>query len=313
MLAAFLTTILFSLSAVCGHRTARLLGGTEANFWRLVFATTLLSLYAHGAGAGVTGAAFPLFFLSGCIGFGLGDAALFQALPRLGSRLSVLMVTCLSSPLAALAEWLWLGTGLTLPQIVCALGILAGVVIALAPSEHLHATRRQLIAGAAFGFSAAVCQAAGAVLSRKAFAFARDAAENVDGITAAYQRILGGVAVTAVLLLVVKRRAIAVSLAGGNGRLAGTTPDRRSNWRRAWPWVLLNGLAGPALGVSCYQWALKTTPTGVVLPIVAITPLVIVPFARYFEGERPTARSLGGGLLAVAGAVALAWVSGGAK
>jgi drug/metabolite transporter (DMT)-like permease len=42
---------------------------------------------------------------------------------------------------------------------------------------------------------------------------------------------------------------------------------------------------------------------------VAITPLVLIPFARHFEGERPTRRSLLGGLLAVLGAVALALVS----
>ena len=35
-------------------------------------------------------------------------------------------------------------------------------------------------------------------------------------------------------------------------------------WRRATPWILFNGLVGPALGVSCFQWALKIAPTGVV-------------------------------------------------
>src|SRR5687768_5834398 len=101
MLAAFLSTILFSISAICGNRTSRLLGGTDANFWRLIFATTLLALYAHSFGPGVAGTAFPIFFLSGCVGFGIGDVALFQALPRLGSRLSLMLVVCLSAPLAA--------------------------------------------------------------------------------------------------------------------------------------------------------------------------------------------------------------------
>src|SRR5688572_32591773 len=111
--AAFLTTILFSISAVCGQRTSKMLGGTEANFWRLCFAALLLAAYAHTLGAGIEGKAFWIFFVSGCIGFGFGDAALFQALPRIGSRLSVLMVLCLSSPIAALLEWLWLGTTLS--------------------------------------------------------------------------------------------------------------------------------------------------------------------------------------------------------
>jgi len=58
--------------------------------------------------------------------------------------------------------------------------------------------------------------------------------------------------------------------------------------------------------VSCYQWALKIAPTGIVLPIVAMTPIVIIPFSRYVEGERATMRSLIGGAVAVAGAVLLA-------
>ena len=36
MFAALLTTLLFSISAMCGHRTATRLGGVEANFWRIV-------------------------------------------------------------------------------------------------------------------------------------------------------------------------------------------------------------------------------------------------------------------------------------
>ena len=309
MLAAFLTTVLFSISAVCGNRTSKLLGGTEANFWRLVFATLLLAVYAHALGAGLDGSALPVLLVSGCIGFGVGDVALFQALPRLGSRLSVMLVLCLSSPIAALIEWLWLRTPLTTAQMALGLVVLVGVSLALTSGQHFEIAPRQLVVGVAFGLVAAFCQGYGAVLSRKAFAIARDAGENLDGISAAYQRILGGVAVTAVCLLIVKRNSLSLTPAEPGGPSSLRHEERKGRWREAWPWVLANGLAGPALGVSCYQWALKTTPTGVVLPIVAITPLVIIPFSHYMEGERPTRRSLAGGLLAVAGAVALAVVS----
>lgn len=287
MAAAFLTTILFSISAVCGRRTAQIMGGNEANFWRLLFAAVLLALYAHLFGGGVGGGGFRIFVISGAIGFGIGDAALFQTLPRLGSRLSVMMVLCLSSPIGGLMEWMWLGTKLSMAEIVCGLVILCGVAVALAPSGHIDTPRRQFMLGIVFGFVAAICQALGAVLSRKAFAMGA----NVDGITAAYQRILGGVAVTAMFFAYVKLR-----------HTGTNNPEKL----KAWPWVLANGLSGPTLGVSCYQWALKTTPTGVVLPIVALTPIVIIPFARYTEGERPTIRSILGSVIAVAGAAALA-------
>ena len=287
MAAAFLTTILFSISAVCGRRTAQIMGGNEANFWRLLFAAGLLALYAHVFGGALEGAGFGIFLISGAIGFGIGDAALFQALPRLGSRLSVMMVLCLSAPIGGGLEWLWLGNGLRTAEVVCGLVILCGVVVALAPSGHLETSRRQFMFGIIFGFVAAVCQALGAVLSRKAFTLGPE----IDGVTAAYQRILGGVVVTAMFFAYVKLRHAGVS---------------NAEKLKAWPWVLANGLSGPTLGVSCYQWALKTTPTGVVLPIVALTPIVIIPFARYLEGERPTMRSIIGSVIAVVGAAALA-------
>ena len=69
-----------------------------------------------------------------------------------------------------------------------------------------------------------------------------------------------------------------------------------------------NATVGAALGVSCYQWALSSTPSAIVLPTVALTPLLVIPFAYFLEHERPSARSLLGGAIAVAGAVALARV-----
>ena len=306
MFAAFITTVLFSISAVSGSRSSRILGGTEAHFWRLGFATLLLWAFSHFWGQASGDTAFWILFLSGCIGFGVGDLALFQTLPRLGSRLSMMFGSCLAAPMAALIEWLWLGTRLTPQQMLCSATILVGITIALVPGEHLTISRRQWMWGAFFGVGAGLGQAFGAVLSRKAFALASQAGENLDGITAAYQRILGGMVVTLPAFLIVRRKTFLLAVTAKPRERAQMQIEKRAAWRNAWPWVLLNGLAGPALGVACFQWALKVYPTGVVLPIVAITPLVIIPFSRYLEGERPTPRSLFGGLVAVAGAAALA-------
>lgn len=301
MLPAFLATVLFSLSVLFASRTTRMLGGTTANFYRLCVSTVLLAIWAHAFGRGLAGRAFPIFFLSGCIGFGLGDLALYQTLPRLGPRLTILMVHCLAAPFAALTEWLWMGTSLTSAQIASALVILIGVAIALAPREHVHIPRNVLLAGVVLGLVAAIGQGGGAVVSRKAYAVAKAAGQNVDGLTAAYQRILGGLVFALPPSLFIMRRKRSGSLK--EGAAIATDPDGR---RGLWLWVLLNSLAGPTLGVGCYQWALETTPSGVVLPIVATTPIVVIPFAFLFEGDRPGPRSLLGGIIAVAGAVALA-------
>ena len=302
MLAALLCTCLFSLSVVCGHRSARLIGGTEANFWRLVVAVICLGIWSFCFGIGLGGAAFPLFLVSGIVGIGFGDMGLFQALPRLGSRLSLLLIQCLTAPIGALVEWLWLGTALHTAQIVCGLIVLAGVGMALIPGEHVKIERRVWITGVLFSLLGAAGGAWGAVLSRKAYSVSHAFHEPIDGGNAAFQRILGGLLISAVSLLIVKRRML---------RLQEQAPPElvtaaaKHKWRGVWPWVLVNGVAGQTLGVSFMQWALETTPTGIVLAIIAMTPIVVIPFAFVIEGERPTPHSLVGGAIAVAGVIGL--------
>lgn len=301
MFAAFLTTILFSISGVTATRTTRLLPSLEANFWRLLIATVLLGIYGHTLGAGVGGAAFPWLLISGFIGFGIGDIALYLAYPKLGSRLVILIVHCVAAPLAAAIEWTVLAVPMSPSEMVAGMLILAGVATALFPDRRGAAPARQGFgAGVGFALVAAAGQGIGAILSRHAFGVAQRAGESLDGISAAYQRILAGLALSAVTYLWVKRRPL-VSLLGDSR--AQTMNAEGAQLRRALPWVTLNALAGPALGVSCFQWALAQRGTGVVLPIVALTPLMIIPFAIRFEGERPSWRSLAGGVVAVAGAI----------
>ncbi len=303
MFAAFLSTVLFSVSVVCAHRSAKLIGGTEANFWRLTLAGLLLGAWSYGFGIGLAGTAFPVFLLSGITGIGIGDLALFQALPRLGSRLSLLLIHCLTAPFGALIEWLWLGTTLSAWQIVCGLTILGGVAVALVAGEQLKLGRRQFIAGTLLCVLAALAGAYGAVLSRKAYGVAHASGQPIDGANAAFQRIVGGLFLAGVGVLLVKRREFGIQARAPHALVIAAA---RKKWRGVWRWVVINALAGQTLGVSCMQWALETTPTGVVLAIIAATPIVVIPFALVLEGERPTPLSLLGGAVGVAGVIALA-------
>jgi drug/metabolite transporter (DMT)-like permease len=300
--AALLCTLLFSVSVACGHRSAKLIGGTEANFWRLAFAAVFLGAWAFTFGQGLGGSSLPVFLVSGIVGVGIGDTGLFQALPRLGSRLSLLIIQCLTAPFGALIERVWLGTTLSVSQILCGLIILGGVGIALSPGKHLGLTRRDLVPGILFCILAALGGAGGAVLSRKAYVVTNVVGPAVDGGTAAFQRILGGLFVAGLFLLAVKRRAFEIQSRAPHGLVVEAA---KRKWRGVWPWILINSLAGQTLGVSCMQWALETTPTGIVLAVIAITPIVIIPVAFVMEGERPTVHSLVGGAIAVAGVIAL--------
>jgi drug/metabolite transporter (DMT)-like permease len=299
MVAAVLTTFLFAISASCAARTAHAFGPFTANLLRLLLATMLLGIWAHVWGAGVGGDSFWWFFASGLVGFGIGDLGLFLSLPRLGSRLALIMVQCLAAPIATASEWIWLGTRLQPVEMLSAAIILLGVTIALLPSG-MSSTSIGL-SGIVFGVIAAAGQAYGAVLSRKGYNVAALEGNVIDGGTAAYQRILAGVAIAG----------ISVCLARCFPALCRLNQPTRAGHSRPWGAVVLNALSGPVLGVACYQWALATAPSGIVLPIVATAPLAVMPLAYYLEQERPSARSILGGILAVLGAVVLGYAQAG--
>jgi drug/metabolite transporter (DMT)-like permease len=295
MIPAFVTSLLWSFSVICATRGAKLVGSVPANLSRLALAAVMLAIWAHGFGEGLRGDSLRWFVLSGVVGFGLGDIAGYEALPRIGSRLSVLLMQCLAAPIAAQLERVWLGTTMTGAQVAWATVILAGVALAVAPSQHLRIDRRTLVIGVIFGVLAAIGQAGGAVLSRKAYLVAAQAGQHIDGGTAAYQRVIGGVGFVFAFFLLMRLR-------------NNNTGNGRRDWRSGWPWIVAHTVTGPVVGVGCYQWALGTAPSGIVLPIVATTPLLTIPWAYWLEGERPSPRSLVGGAMAVAGAVALTLV-----
>jgi drug/metabolite transporter (DMT)-like permease len=300
MLASFLAAIFFALNATFSGRNARAHGPARANIGRLIVAALLLGAFAHTLGHGFTSASVGWFFLSGVIGMGLGDLGVYAALPLLGSRLTVLMTQCLAAPIAAGGEWLWLDTRLTPLQIFWGLVILAGVVLALMPSKSSPPRVTIKPIGFLFGLVAAAGQGLGALVSRKGGLVADAAGEATHnatfGLNAAYQRILAGLIFASLWFL-------ALHLLSRKPAPAEPVAPTRSPLDLRL--IIANGLIGPVLGVGCYQWALATTPSGIVLPIAAMTPLFAIPIAFWLEGDRPSRRALIGSVIAVAGCIAL--------
>jgi drug/metabolite transporter (DMT)-like permease len=237
-----------------------------------------------------------VFVLSGVIGFGMGDWALFEALPRAGPALTVLICQCLAAPIAAATEWLCLGTTLTPLQLGSSAVTLAGVALAMAPEKESAIPRGHRIAGLVFAVIGAFGQAWGAVVSRQGFVLDANAGLHLDGASSAYQRLIGGI--VCIALLAWTSRLIR------RWRNSDAAPPARP-WGRALPWIVGNAFAGPALGVTFYQWALRDSPSAIVLSIVATTPLAVMALAFVFEKTRPSPRAVVGSLLAVAGVVAL--------
>lgn len=298
MFQAILTSFLFAATAICVTRSARLLGGLPGNAARLILAAGLLGLWTvfFGRHFGVHG---EVFFLSGVVGFGIGGLAMFQAMPRLGSTLAMLLVQCSFGLFGAIIEWLWLGQALSPRQILLGAAILAGVAIALTPKALAEAPRDRLASGVAWALLAAFGQGLGAAISRFGFQQFRAGGLLAEPGTVTFQRLLGGLALGILAL------GAAWLYQAGRHRLRAGLSQLCANGRAAAPWVALNALFGPTLGVACYQWALREASVGLVAPIVATSPLLVAPLAWAFEGTRPRARWYLGAVFAVAGTVLL--------
>jgi drug/metabolite transporter (DMT)-like permease len=297
MIYAFVATLLFSFSNVLANRSRQAVGTVHANLGRLLIGMFFLGLWTCTVGHGLSGRSLAIFLLSGVVGMGIGDIAFFAALPSLGSRLTIMMMQCLSVPIAIVVERFWLGTRLLPTQLLCSTVILGGIMVALMPTRKDPPKVKVRAAGILFGGLAALGQGVGAVLSRKGFGLAVAAGGSIDGLSAAFPRVVGGFVVTALWY--------AAHHQIQRWRVVESGPKTVAAGRASYLWVLTHGLSGPVLGMGAFQMALAGVPSGIVLPITATTPLVVIPFAYWLEGERPSKRSLVGGAVAVAGAVAL--------
>ena len=301
MIPALLTVLLFACSGIAGERAARYWGGQLANLLRLLLATCIL---ASGTLILFPGSlrweTFGWLFLSGVVGFGLGDIALFLAYVRIGARLTILLNLCTAPIWSSITERIWLGTTLTAGEIAASGTILTGVIMAILsrPASKSRSGGAHWI-GILCGLGAGMGQGIGTVISRNAFGLAERGGFVVNGFSAAAQRVCGGFFTVLLVFL-------AFSAIGRNHIRPPAFADRRP----AFGWLLATTLCGPVLGVSCFQWALIQLPAGIANAVVAMTPIAMIPLTMFIDGERPRALSIAGACVAVAGVILLLQTTG---
>ncbi len=314
MFPAVLTSFLFALTGLCATQSARIFGSAKANLLRLLVALALLTLWAHLFGKGWSGASFGWFALAGGIGFGIGGWCMFQALNRLGSTLSLLIVETASAFFAGLFSWHLLNAELTATQMGFALLTLAGVVLGLLPNVKSGIPKEAIVFGSLMAVIASAAQGVSFTLSKYAFIVMAQAGEPIDKLTASYQRLLGGTAIALTLFVVgLMVRGSFASKENRPAKLASTLnryPHMSRPYNIPGPvWVLLNALFGPILGVACMLWAIsKVGNPGIVQTVVATATLMTLPLARKLENTRMGWNYFVGCLLSIFGIAGLVGV-----
>lgn len=288
-LAALATATLWSGSAISFEAAGKRIGSLALNFLRICVAFVLVTLLAWL----LRGQLFPAdattdtwfwLGLSGFIGFIPGDLCLFEAFIRIGVRVSMLIYS-LVPLLTAFLGWLFLGEILDLHAMSGMMMTVSGIVLVVLERtpEDKKIRLSHSLAGILLAFGGALGQAVGLVLSKKGIG-------HYHPIAANQIRLLAGVMGTSFLLFLPKIRQ--------------ATNDATKCYP-ALGLLSLGAFLGPCLGVSLSLFAVQHTKTGIAATIMAIVPILLIPYAVLFRQEKVTVREILGTILAIVGVAVL--------
>ena len=235
-----------------------------------------------------------LLAASGVLGIALGDSLFFAALRRLGTR-RTLTIDAGGPAVTTLAGVAWLGEIPGARQLLgVALISLAVLLVARRPEpETVHPPPGAASPGCAdprlgvaLALGALASGSLGALLARAAL---------LEGSLPPLQAASIRLAAASLALLPV--------LTGLPRRI------RRLRVRDPrWPGLLLATLLGTSAGISLQQSALAGLPGGLAVSLLSTAPVMALPLAWWFEGDRPGWRGLLAAGCALAG-VALVVIS----
>ena len=288
---AITTALLFAFSAICNTRVSRGMDQITANLIRLTLATVILGLitfiyfpdsfHLHAS---------PILCLSGLIGFGIGDIALFLALSKIGSRLTILINFCTATIIGAFADIIFLKESMKLTTWLFILLILTGLTLAFFPNKKQKHTYKKLNLGIIAALIAGLGQGFGATTSRIAERIALNEDISISGISQAFQRVFAGMVFLALIYSVKK---------------IFFYKKTKTQSSRVIHWLIFAALFGPVCGVACFQESLRTMTSGESMAIVSTSPLILIPLAYIFEKDVPSKKSVAATFLAIIGIIGI--------
>ncbi|WP_295073075.1 DMT family transporter [Tabrizicola sp.] len=283
-LAALGTATCWAMTGILASDAIRALGAFHFNLIRQAFVTILLAGIVLASGTlGLPGwQAVAVLAVSGVVGILLGDTLNFAAVGRLGPRRAG-AVFALNAPMAAVLGWLVLGERLGWQAGLGIAMTVAGVALAIlgrpASGAHRFETiRGGLGIGVILGLGAALGQAAGALIARPYMA--------------------GGLDPYVGSLIRVGASGLAMGLVAA---LPVAPPRPREVSRQVLLLTAATALIGLLLGMTLFLYALQGSQTGIIATLSATSPVIILPLLWLRTGQRPSALSWAGAMLAVIG------------
>jgi drug/metabolite transporter (DMT)-like permease len=286
--AALITAFCWAFSSIFFTSASKEAGSINANRARLVFAVIIL-VFVHFV---LTGQLLPLqaepyrwmwLSLSGIIGLVLGDTALFQAYITIGNRLGTLLMAGVPV-ISSLMAWLLIGETLKLIEVAgiafCILGITL-VVLDRRNGDGSHHDKKQYAWGIFLAICSAICQAAGLTLAKK-------------GLVGDFSPLSG--VVIRMLAAMLSLWFVTILL----GKTRSTFLSVFAN-RKTVKMILFGTMVGPVVGVWLSMVAVQAAYVGIASTLMALTPIIILPIAKWGYKEKVSRRAFAGTVIALMG------------
>lgn len=225
--------------------------------------------------------------VSGFVGYTIGDSMLFEAFVRIGTRLTMLIMT-LSPIFAALLARLFLGEQLTLFKMAAVVITVSGIALVITErpnGEQGESTAGRRFSGVLLGMGAALCQAGGLTLSKM-------------GMYGGYSPFSANV---------VRLTAATVSIAliaGVRGRLIADIAEVKGD-RKTLGATLAATASGPVLGVAFMLYSVTHTYVGIASTLMSLPPVLLLPVSHYVFHEKIGWRAIVGTFISLLGVVLL--------
>lgn len=287
-IAAIGTAFCWSIGPIFFTIAARLIGANVVNRIRLAL-TFLFLMLTHLIVFGkllpisASGSTWFWFGLSGIIGFAIGDTFLFNAFVLVGTRLSMLMMS-LAPVFGSIIAWLLLKEVLSPLKIVAIIITLVGISWVVLERKNNGQQQGHYLKGILFGLGAAMGQALGLFFSKKGLA------NNFPALSGNLIRIL--VASITIWMIPIFQRKVSDSI------------KKLSN-PKARLGILGGAIFGPYLGVWLSLVAVQKTYIGIASTLMALPPIILLPFSYWLFKEKITLRAIFGTLIAIIGVALL--------
>ncbi|MDE0905133.1 MAG: DMT family transporter [Planctomycetota bacterium] len=277
--------------AVASHLFSRIFAAPDppsasaAVLFKNVLATVLFFIIGAAIGdGGVPSGAVTQMLISGLLGFAIGDAMYFAALPMCGVQTTA-VVSLANVPLTVIgAHWLF-GDVMDSGSLVGGGLVLAGVLLVLRSGGGGGSLDPKIRRRGAMIAAVNALAITAAILS------GHEGMQGAGVFTGAGMRLTGGVIgafMLATVLGVISRGSPVTGVGREFAELA--KPFRRRAGLRA---LLIASITGSVLGLVPYHLALRELPAGVAALVFSTTPLFTLPFARLgVAGARRTTPSL---------------------